>query len=134
MYQFLRLSIAKEPDGLSMSFLYLLPALFIALAAAYRLAKFNVDSSQQYGFKGVPTPAAGLLIASFPLIYWFDVDSVFTGLLLNKWFLYGIILLICWLMVSNIPMMAFKFRNLSIKSNIPKILLLLITVISIFLF
>ena len=60
----------QELNGVDVSLLWLLPALIIPCAAAYRLAKFNIDNSQQYGFKGVPTPAVGLLIASFPLIYW----------------------------------------------------------------
>src|SRR5689334_18748236 len=46
MYQFLRLSLAKEEDGLNASVIWLLPALFIACAAAYRLAKFNIDTTQ----------------------------------------------------------------------------------------
>ena len=58
-----------ELDGLNISWLLLTPAFFIACAAAYRLAKFNIATDQHYGFKGVPTPAVGLLIASFPLIY-----------------------------------------------------------------
>src|SRR5688500_20123568 len=54
LYQFLRLSYAQEPDGIEVSVGWLLPALLIPCAAAYRLARFNLDASQQYGFKGVP--------------------------------------------------------------------------------
>jgi CDP-diacylglycerol--serine O-phosphatidyltransferase len=64
LYQLLRLSFAGQEDGLDVSVGWLLPALLIPCAAAYRLARFNIDDTQQYGFKGVPTPAAGLLIAS----------------------------------------------------------------------
>src|SRR6476661_4301036 len=42
IYQFLRLSFAKEEDGIDVSLITLIPALFIPLAAAYRLAKFNL--------------------------------------------------------------------------------------------
>lgn len=124
IYQFLRISYAREDNGIEVLFIWLVPALFIAAAAAYRLAKFNIDDSQRYGFKGVPTPAVGLLIASFPLIYWNTNDTFIIGLLMNKWFLYGLILILCWLMVSNIPLMALKFKNTSIKKNFPKIFLI----------
>lgn len=42
--------------------------LFIPLGAAYRLAKFNVDTRQLTGFIGVPTPITGLAVGSWALI------------------------------------------------------------------
>ncbi|HKG70013.1 MAG TPA: CDP-alcohol phosphatidyltransferase family protein, partial [Segetibacter sp.] len=72
VYQFLRLSYAQQENGLDVSALWLLPAFIIPCAGAYRLGRFNLDKEQSYGFKGVPIPAAGLLIASFPLIYWYS--------------------------------------------------------------
>ncbi len=130
MYQFLRLSVAQEEDGLNASMIWLLPALLIACASAYRLAKFNIDTTQTYGFKGVPTPAVGLLVASFPLIYWHSPTEMVIAVLLNKWVLYGIILFLCWLMVSNLPIMALKFKDFTIKNNLPKIILLVIAVVT----
>jgi len=123
IYQFLRLSFAKQEDGLDVSTIWLVPALFIAAAGAYRLARFNIDTSQQYGFKGVPIPAAGLLIASLPMIYW-NTDIAFVQeLLLNKWFLYGVIIVVSGLMISKLPLMALKFKDRSIKGNLPKLIL-----------
>ncbi|WP_315820704.1 hypothetical protein [Paraflavitalea speifideaquila] len=125
LYQFLRLSYAQQPDGLDISIGWILPAFIVPCAAAYRLAKFNIDTSQQYGFKGVPTPAAGLLIASLPLIYFYGNQSSVNLLLANKWVLYAIIVIVSYLMVSNIPLLALKFKDFSLKSNLPKIILLL---------
>ncbi|MEO7263855.1 MAG: CDP-alcohol phosphatidyltransferase family protein [Ferruginibacter sp.] len=133
IYQFLRLSFAKEETGIDVNILFLVPALFIAVAAAYRLGRFNLDASQQYGFKGVPVPAAGLLIASFPLIYWNTSQEWIINLLLNKWFLYAFIIIICWLMVSRLPLIALKFKDKSLKNNMPAIVLFLIAIISILL-
>lgn len=130
IWQFLRLALAKEEDGIDASILWLAPALFIACAAAYRLAKFNIATDQSYGFKGVPTPAAGLLIAALPLIYWNPTSVVIFNLLTNKWFLYIFIVVISWLMVSNLPIMALKFKDFTLKNNIPKIILLAITVLA----
>jgi CDP-diacylglycerol--serine O-phosphatidyltransferase len=130
LYQFLRMSFVKEANALDVSIGWLMPAFILSCAAAYRLAKFNTDSTQQYGFKGVPTPAVGVLVASFPLIYWYSRNDLATQLLLNSWVLYGLILLLSWLMVSNLPIMALKFKDFTLKNNLPKLLLLAIAVIA----
>lgn len=130
IYQFLRMSYAHEEAGVDASWWLLAPAFILTAASAYRLAKFNLDNSQQYGFKGIPTPAMGLLIASFPLIYWYAENEKITNLLLNKWFLYAVIAVLSWLMVSNIPMLAMKFKNFSVKSNLPKFILLIIALLA----
>lgn len=130
IYQFLRLSLAKEPTGIEASIGWLLPALLVPVAAAYRLARFNIDTTQHYGFKGVPVPAVGLLVASFPLIYWNNTSTALNDLMLNRWVWYAIIALLSWLMVSSLPLMAFKFKDYSVKNNMPKYLLLLIALIA----
>ena len=131
MYQLLRISFIKEENGLETSILWLLPAFVLACAGAYRLARFNIDTEQSYGFKGVPIPAAGLLIASFPLILHYgnsliDVNNWLT----NKWVLYGIIAVVSWLMVSKLPLMALKFKDYTVKNNLPKYLLVVLAVVA----
>lgn len=134
LYQFLRMSIATEEDGLNSSIGWLLPAFVLAAASAWRLAKFNIDDTQAYGFKGVPTPAVGLVVASLPLIYWNNHTQQVVDLLFNKWILYAVIALLSWLMVSNLPILALKFKDFSIKNNIPKIILLVVGLIAAFIF
>lgn len=129
LYQFLRLSVAKEDNGLDASILWLMPALILPCAGAYRLAKFNLDTRQTYSFRGTPIPSVGLTIASFPLIYWYSNDPRILNLLLNKWIIYVIILTCSWLMTSDIPIMSNKFREKTLRANMPKILLLLLAVI-----
>jgi CDP-diacylglycerol--serine O-phosphatidyltransferase len=130
LYQLLRFSFAREENGLDVSILFLVPAFILACAAAYRLAKFNLDTTQKYSFKGVPVPAVGLLIASFPLILHFNsIDSV-TNVLINKWFLYVTIIVLSYLMVSNRRMMSLKFPDLTLKNNLPKIILLVVAIIA----
>jgi CDP-diacylglycerol---serine O-phosphatidyltransferase len=129
-YQFLRLSYAQQEDGLDISMGYLLPAFILPCAAAYRLGRFNLDTTQQFGFKGLPVPAAGLMIASFPLIYWFSGSTTLVALFLNKWLWYGTIILLSGLMVSTLPLMAFKFKDYSVENNWPKYLVVLIAVIT----
>lgn len=130
-YQFLRLSFAQEEGGLDASILWLLPALIIPCCAAWRLARFNLDTSQSFSFKGMPVPAVGIFVASLPLIYWNENVQWINDLLLNKWFLYALILLLSWLMVSTLPLMALKFKDFSFKNNISKYLLAIIVIIAI---
>ena len=119
LYQLLRISFAKEADGLDVSAAALLPAFLIPCAGAWRLARFNIDTTQQFSFKGIPIPAAGITIASLPLIIHYQQLNL-QEILINKWLIYGIILLLSYLMVSNIPLMSLKFKDSSLKNNMPK--------------
>lgn len=130
VYQFLRLSYAQQEDGLNISSFWLFPALIIPCAGAYRLGRFNLDKEQFFGFKGVPIPAAGLLIASFPLIYWYSNTTFAISLLLNYWFWYALIAVVAYLMVSKLPMIALKFKEFSIKHDLPKLILIFVAVIA----
>jgi len=115
-YEFLRVAYAQQPNGIEVNQLLLMPAFLIPCAGAYRLARFNIDTTQSTGFKGVPIPAAGLLIAAFPLMYWFTDKSWLILLLRNKWLWYGIIICISYLMVSTLPMLALKFKGVTVKN------------------
>lgn len=135
LYQLLRMSFMKEENGMDVSIAWLLPAFIVACAGAYRLARFNIDTEQAYGFKGVPIPAAGIFIASFPLILHYGSNFInVNDWLTNKWVLYAVIALLSWLMVSNLPIMAMKFKDYGVKSNLPKIILLGIAIIAAFIF
>lgn len=104
-----------------LSTIYLTPialiGLFITLASAYRLAKFNIDEDQQSYFKGLPTPANTLLIVSLPLIIEFQNNTFFNMLILNHWFLIGLTLVSCYLLNSNIKLFALKFKNFGFSDN-----------------
>ncbi len=124
LYKLLELSLYKQ-GMLSQGIEYLLPAVLIPCCAVWRLAKFNLDKDQRYYFKGLPTPAAGLTIASLPFMISSDNGSL-RQYLYQPHVLYGIIVLISFLMISNIPLLSLKFKNLSLKNNIDKLILLLI--------
>ncbi|WP_291907664.1 CDP-diacylglycerol--serine O-phosphatidyltransferase [Chitinophaga sp. CB10] len=130
LYRLLRSAYFQEPDVFDVSMANLAPALLVPCFAAYRLAKFNLDTRQSENFIGVPTPAVGLLVASFPLIvlynpynlgHWFQ----------NIWVLYIIIIALCYLMVAEIPMLSLKVKEKSLKANWTRILLVLLAVVSI---
>ncbi|HET9826294.1 MAG TPA: CDP-alcohol phosphatidyltransferase family protein [Chitinophagaceae bacterium] len=129
LYQLLRISYAQEENGLDISIAWLLPALLIPCAAAWRLAKFNLDIEQRVSFKGVPTPAAALVIASLPLIIHFQTFNL-QFLLINKWILYAVIILLTYLMISNLPLIAMKASDLSLKNNLARYILLVLGIIA----
>ena len=131
IYQFLRLSFAQDVSGVDVSLLWLLPAFILPCAAAWRLARFNLDTSQSVSFKGMPVPAAGMFVASLPLIYWNVNEDWAQSLLLSKWFLYAVVAVLSWLMVSKLPLMALKFKNFGLKDNLPKYLLAAIAIIAV---
>ncbi len=123
LYQLLRISYAQQENGLDVSMMALLPAFIFSAAVAWRLAKFNISTDQTESFRGVPSPAAGLVVASLPLIIFYQYFGVHT-FFINQWVLYGIILLLSYLMLSNRSFMAFKFKDFSVKNNLPKYILL----------
>jgi CDP-diacylglycerol--serine O-phosphatidyltransferase len=129
LYQLLRIAYISEESGLDTSMWALSPALLFPCAGAYRLARFNTDISQQFGFRGVPIPAAGLVVASLPLILLYNYFEL-AAVLLNKWLLYAIILTLSFLMISNLSLMALKFKDFTVQNNLPKIILLVLAIVA----
>ena len=129
LYQLLRISFIREENGLDVTMWALAPALIFPAAAAWRLARFNIDNNTSGDFKGVPSPAAGLVVASLPLILFYNYYNIDT-ILVNKWVLYAIILLLSYLMVSNAGFIALKFTKSSSANNLPKIILVVLAVIA----
>jgi len=83
-----------------------------------RLAKFNLDERQALGFIGLPTPANalfwGALVTSLNFQTWFEPYQ------LPDYWLYIILALIpvsCYLLVSEIPMFALKFKTWGWRGN-----------------
>jgi CDP-diacylglycerol--serine O-phosphatidyltransferase len=130
IYHFIRVGLASEAEGLDKSMLWLVPSFVLAAAAAWRLARFNISTDQQHGFKGMPTPAVGLLVASFPLIYWNSETPVITELFHNKWIWYALIVLLSYLMVSDLPLMAFKFGKGRKQVLIPLLILFTLSLVA----
>ncbi len=131
IYQFLRMSFMRQEDGADVSMIWLLPALILPCAAAYRLAVFNLDTTQSKSFKGVPVPAVGLMVASLPLIYWTRNSSWVINLLLNKWVLYLIVVLLSWVMVSRMPMLSGKIGGKQDLQTMPRLILILISLVAV---
>lgn len=130
LYQYLeRLTLLQ--DGV---FSMVLPAVSLLIAAftAIRLARFNTGPSDAEFFTGLPSPANGMLIASLPMIQLFN-PAYAHWLLDSIPVLTGLILISCWMLVSEIPLISLKFHDFSWKSNQTRYLFLLTALISILL-
>ncbi|HEU4552783.1 MAG TPA: CDP-alcohol phosphatidyltransferase family protein [Chitinophaga sp.] len=125
LFRLLRSAYMQMPDVFDVSYFNLAPALLVPCFAAYRLAKFNLDTRQTEFFIGVPTPAVGLLVASFPLIMLYNSFNL-AHWLQNIWVLYVIIAVLCYLMVAEIPMISLKSKSLQLRQNWPRLLLLVL--------
>ena len=94
MFKLLWDALMGEKNAFDVSMLGMAPAFLIACFAALRLAKFNITSTAQKSyFIGMPVPATGILIGSFPLIVWYNPYNI-ASLFQNKWLLYFIIALV----------------------------------------
>ena len=88
-------------------------AFLMAAFSALRLAKFNLDERQHQQFIGLPTPANALFWGSLVL----GSHAFLVSLRFNAVFLFLFMLLFCFLLVSEVPMLALKFKNLSWADN-----------------
>lgn len=119
---------------LSIIYLTSIIGLLITLAAAYRLAKFNIDERQSSSFIGLPTPAAALVVLSFPLILEYTNQSLAIQLITNTYFLIGITLLLCYFMNAEIPLFSLKFKDYTWKNNKVKFVFVLLTLLLVVVF
>lgn len=133
-------------------------AAILPVAAALRLAKFNIDTKQTGVFLGLPTPAGALVVASYPIVmtlqYQLNPTIVLSGsalgtltekyfldgfdiwlirLLHNPWLYIWSAILLALLEVSRIPMVSFKFKKLAWKGNQERYVFLAISVLAAFL-
>lgn len=90
-------------------------AFALAVCSALRLAKFNIDPRQSDSFIGVPTPATGILIASLPFIIQFYPE--FEPFIINTPTLLIFTAVMSFLMVSELPLFALKFKSFGWKDN-----------------
>ncbi|MBK8846225.1 MAG: CDP-diacylglycerol--serine O-phosphatidyltransferase [Bacteroidetes bacterium] len=119
-------------------------ALLIPVFSALRLAKFNNDTRQSDSFIGVPTPANTLFISSFIFLQAND-GSNYIHLLTNNAMSNGslhylqlgqvfVILLLCYLLVAELPLIALKFKTFDLQPNFLRYALIVCSVLLLIIF
>lgn len=92
--------------------------LLIPVCAAFRLARFNLDTRQTSTFIGLPVPANAIFWIGYAALLWRGV------MFLGYWYVFICFLLVeCWLMNSNIPMFSLKMKSWNFKENMHRYLL-----------
>jgi CDP-diacylglycerol--serine O-phosphatidyltransferase len=104
-------------------------SLLIPFFSLFRLAKFNLDTRQSEQFIGLPTPANTLFILGIALTLWFGyqsetVGAVLAEILVREQILMSLVVLFSVLLISEIPLIALKFKSFSFKENWEKFALL----------
>ncbi len=116
-------------------------AFIIPIFSALRLAKFNIDERQTDHFIGLPTPANALVIFSFlpmasrqfesPLFPWGDFMY---HLVTHPAVLIAATLSLSYLLVSNLPLFAMKFKSFRWNDNKIRYIFIFIALVLILLF
>ncbi|MBC7775559.1 MAG: CDP-diacylglycerol--serine O-phosphatidyltransferase [Phycisphaerae bacterium] len=103
--------------GNSLVEIYALPAFILSAFSALRLAKFNLDTRQANYFIGLSTPACTVFVLGLALTAHHNRFGL-KDMIENQWFLYGLVGLLSWLLVSEIPMFGMKIKRFDWKSNV----------------
>ena len=131
--------------------LILFSPILLVVAAALRLAKFNVDDRQKTKFLGLAVPVSAIFFASLPMVnnfdpdnlvvlkVWLDVDLPFDFILAvigmqvfvltNVWVYVIPILVFAVLQLIEIPFFSLKFESFSFKNNVARYIFLIIALI-----
>ncbi len=103
-------------------------AFLIPVFSALRLAKFNIDTRQTEEFIGLNTPMNTFFIISLPYL----ADEF--GFITNAWFLIGLVMVLCWLLISEIQLFSMKISSLSWADNKYKFIFIILSLVSLALF
>lgn len=130
----------EVPNNFDASIKYLpFIAMVIPFFSMFRLAKFNVDERQTERFHGLPTPLNTLFFMFFPLFFSFNLHNWAHQSYLIHWIfdcyaLVGITIVMSILMITDIPLIALKFKNFSWEDNKFRYLLVVKSLIIILVF
>lgn len=133
LYKLLWDAVAREPLMSDVDMFSIAPAFLIACFAALRLARFNVTPAVKGEFRGMPTPAVGIFVASLALMDW-DNPTSWSQYLQYRWVIYGLIALLCFFMVSNIRFLKLMPAKWSLKYSWPQAFLVIAAIAAVPLF
>jgi CDP-diacylglycerol--serine O-phosphatidyltransferase len=122
IYQMLNGSLSlSEPvivnsNDIKVSLILVIPVI-MPVCAALRLAIFNIDTTQNITFKGLPTPANALAVISVVIAGHYSTSPIFSSFSGSPQFIIIFTIILSLLMVSRIPLLSLKVSNLKPKGN-----------------
>ena len=119
-----------EIEATPLQWAFLFSVLIVPIAGAFRLAKFNLDDRQTDDFLGLPIPANAIFYASLGLLLEIGTKAEVNTIILNRFNLMTAMVLLSALMISEIPMFSFKFKNLKWQDNQIRFLFIILAIVS----
>jgi len=116
-------------DGIQNLLILIIPAI-MPVCGAFRLAIFNLDSSQAKTFRGLPIPANALAVISVVIASEYSHSTIFSSFTGSPLLMSGLTILLSILMVTRIPLLSMKVSNLKVKGNEARYILIGLVLIS----
>lgn len=109
------------------------------LFAALRLAKFNVDDSQEKSFSGLPVPGNAIFFAGLALNWVYFQGSAglqgwLSGIAGNGFVMASMVVLFSGFMAMPVRLFSLKFEGLSLKENGVRYVFILLSILLILFF
>jgi CDP-diacylglycerol---serine O-phosphatidyltransferase len=120
-------------DTVLVILIMLIPAI-MPVCGAIRLAIFNLDSTQSTTFRGLPIPANALAVISVVIAANYSHSPLFNSVTGSPIFLIIFTIILSLLMVSRIPLLSLKLKNLKLKGNEGRYILIGLVIIGYALF
>lgn len=107
----------------------LFSAFLVPVFGAIRLARFNVDISDETFFRGLPIPANGIFWASMGLMLEVPTYQEYFQVIYSTNLLLILGIFMSGMMVITMPMFSFKTKTIDFKTNWYRYLLVLISIV-----
>jgi CDP-diacylglycerol--serine O-phosphatidyltransferase len=120
------------PEGITGILVYV-PVL-MPVCAALRLAKFNIDTTQTSSFKGLPTPANAIAVISVVIATCHSSMPLLKSFISSPAALIVYTIILSILMVTRLPLLSLKFKNMKFKGNEGRYILIGLVLISFIVF
>ncbi len=128
--------VFEQPPQWGLSAVVVFIPMVIPAFAAYRLAKFNIDTRQSESFIGLPTPAHAMFWLSIPLIISSGADGsanmlerFFTVFAASPYYIGVAAIVLSLLMLSEIHLMSLKFKTFDFASNVRRYILIILSLL-----
>lgn len=123
-----------EISGKWFEWLILFSSFLLPVFGAIRLARFNINSSDENFFRGLPIPANGLFWAAMGLMLQTPKYADLLPLVYTTKNLVILGIFMSGMMVIHMPMFSLKLKSLKFKENWYRYLLLVLSVILLIIF
>jgi CDP-diacylglycerol--serine O-phosphatidyltransferase len=119
LYQLLSKSFPQDiiNSDLLKNAIIMVVAAIMPICGAVRLAVFNLDSTQTTTFRGLPIPANALAVISVIIAGHYTGSPMIASFMNTPVLIILLTVILSLMMVSRIPLLSLKVKNLKIKGN-----------------